>query len=80
MIFMKGVLLFLVAGLLSCSGSRYSGVPEKYHGLLDQALGKAGANRTELERALTEAPVEQKEGIAFLIAYMPDRDLQELKA
>ncbi len=77
---MKGVLLFLVAGLLSCSGSRYSGVPEKYHGLLDQALGKAGANRTELERALTEAPVEQKEGIAFLIAYMPDRDLQELKA
>ncbi len=41
---MKGVLLFLVAGLLSCSGSRYSGVPEKYHGLLDQALGKAGAN------------------------------------
>lgn len=77
---MKGVLLFFMVGLLACTGSKYAGVPENYHCLLDQALEKAGENRVELEKALVEAPLEQKEGMAFLIAYMPERDLKELKA
>ena len=77
---MKGVLLFCVVCLLACAGNKYSGVPEKYHALLNQALEKAGENRAELEKALAEAPAEQKEGMAFLIAYMPDRDLKELNA
>lgn len=77
---MRGVLLFLVVSLFACSGNKYAGVPEKYHRLLDQALVKAGANQAELERALSQTPEEQKEGMAFLIAYMPDRDLKELKA
>lgn len=77
---MKNVILFLVVCLLACSGKKYSGVPEKYHALLDQAMVNAGENGAELQRALTEAPAEQKEGMAFLIAYMPERDLKELKA
>ena len=77
---MKCVLLFLCLCLLACSGHKYAGVPEGYHVLLDQALVKAGGNRTELEKALQNAPQGQKEGIAFLIAYMPERDLKELSA
>lgn len=77
---MKGVLLFFMVGLLACTGSKYAGVPENYHCLLDRALEKAGENRVELEKALAETPQEQKEGMAFLIAYMPERDLKELKA
>lgn len=74
------LLLFLVVCLFACSGNKYAGVPEKYHGLLDQAMVKAGENATELNKALTDAPAGQKEGMAFLIAYMPERDLKELKA
>lgn len=77
---MKYVLLFLCLCLLACTGHKYAGVPERYHVLLDQALVKAGGNRTELEKALQNAPQGQKEGIAFLIAYMPERDLKELSA
>ena len=48
--------------------------------MLDQALVKAGDNATELTAALKNAPDNQKEGMAFLIAYMPERDLKELTA
>lgn len=74
------LLLFLVVCLFACSGNKYAGVPEKYHGLLDQAMVKSGENATELNKALADVPMEQKEGMAFLIAYMPERDLKELKA
>ena len=77
---MKYVLLFLALCAFACTSNKYAGVPEKYHALLDQALVKAGANAPELEKALAEAPANQKEGMAFLIAYMPERDLLELKA
>ena len=75
----RGFLLFLVVCLWACAG-KYAGIPEKYHALLDEALNKAGENRVELETALMKTPTEQKEGMAFLIAYMPERDLKELKA
>lgn len=77
---MRCALFLIVVCLVACQGNKYAGVPEKYHPLLDQALAKAGENRTELEKAVREAPEQQKEGIAFLIAYMPERDLQELSA
>ncbi len=78
---MKTVLFFIgVCILAACGSDKYAGIPEKYHLLLDQALVKAGENRTELEKALQEAPKEQKEGVAFLVAYMPERDLKELTA
>ena len=65
---------------LCCACGKYAWVPQQYHALLDAAFEKAGANKAELEKALSEAPAEQKEGMAFLIAYMPERDLTTLSA
>jgi hypothetical protein len=73
MIKMTVLSLCILAG--ACTGERYRDIPEKYHALLDSALVKAGDNRRELEKALADAPVLLKEGMAFLVAYMPGRDL-----
>lgn len=47
---------------------------------VDRALASSGANRPELEKALAETPADQRPGMAFLIANMPDGDLKSLKA
>ena len=47
---------------------------------LDAALARAGDNARELRKALADAPAAQREAIAFLVAHMPERDLQMLKA
>jgi len=65
--------------MIGCQ-SKYSGIPEKYHARLDSAFVKASSNSDEILRALNEAPEKQKEGMAFLISYMPKRDLTTLKA
>lgn len=77
---MKHLLFILFLGLIACSEGKYNNIPEKYHNLLDKALATAGNNAIELQTALEKAPAEQKEGMAFLISYMPERDLKELKA
>ncbi len=43
-----------------------------------QAMEKAGANRAQLEKALAGVSGVQREGMEFLIANMPDRDLTSL--
>lgn len=43
-----------------------------------QAINKAGANRKQLLAALRQVPLEQREGMQFLIENMPDADLQTL--
>lgn len=48
--------------------------------LVVDALGRSGANRKELERALRDVPPPQREGVEFLIAHMPQRDLETLSA
>ena len=60
--------------------AKYYDVPEFYHSLLDEALVKADTNATEILAALAKSPLEQKEGMAFLISYMPKKDLTTLKA
>ena len=47
---------------------------------VEQALAKAKVNRAELEKALAAVPKEQRKGMAFLVANMPDGDLKTLKA
>lgn len=47
---------------------------------VEEALGKAGNNRPELEKALHDSPPDQRPGMSFLIANMPDKDLLALKA
>ena len=59
--------------------AKYPGVPEKYHALLDKALETSGTNQPELAKALESATPEVKEGVAFLISYMPERDLKTMK-
>ena len=74
---MKYILLFVAVCCFACTEGKYAGVPEKYHLLLDKAFEKAGTNVVELEKALKDAPENQKEGMAFLIAYMPEREVFE---
>ena len=47
---------------------------------VEQALTSAGSNRAELEKALDTVPLEQRKGMAFLVANMPESDLKSLKA
>lgn len=47
---------------------------------IEAALGRAGKNRTEIEKALVESPAAMKPGMEFLVANMPDADLTSLKA
>jgi hypothetical protein len=73
------LIFILVINLIFCGcQSKYPGVPEFYHTLLDSAMVKAGENTVELQKALAEVPKEQKEGMAFIISYMPKRDLTAL--
>lgn len=48
--------------------------------LLESSLERAKANRAELETALKKVPKPQRDGMEFLIRYMPSRDLTTLKA
>lgn len=45
---------------------------------VDKALARAGQNAERLRSALRGTPESQREGMAFLIANMPDRDLRSL--
>ena len=47
---------------------------------VEKALAKANDNRAELEKALSGVPKDQRKGMEFLIANMPDADLIGLKA
>ncbi len=58
----------------------YNDIPEEYHYKLDSALNIAGENSEQLKEAILKCPEEQKEAMAFLISYMPIRDLRTLKA
>ena len=45
---------------------------------VESALARANDNATQLRMALDDAPEEQREGVRFLVAYMPERDLRSL--
>lgn len=70
----------LAAGLLFVSCSPYVGVPQQYHTLLDKAVEKSDTNKMEILKALHETPTQMREGMAFLISYMPERDIKTLSS
>ena len=72
--------IFLIANLFYGCVDEYYNVPKEYWPALNEAFQKAGANALELKQALNNIPVSQKEGVAFLIANMPARDLRTLTA
>ena len=76
----KSVLVLLAFGLSACSSGRYAGVPKEYYALIDRTIATAGDNAKELKKALKEVPRNEREGMAFLISYMPERDAKSLSA
>lgn len=76
----KSVLVLLAFGLSACSSGRYAGVPKEYHALIDQTMNVAGDNAKELKKALKEVPRNEREAVAFLISYMPERDAKTLSS
>lgn len=76
---LKFFFLFALGATVGCS-SKYPDVPKKYHALLDSAMVKAGDHASELQKALQTVPATQKEGMAYLIAYMPEYDLKSIPA
>lgn len=47
---------------------------------IEAALERAGDNAGQLREALEKTPDDQRQGMRFLIAYMPERDLESLTA
>ena len=52
----------------------------EYDTLARQSIKNAGDNRGEISKALRLVPRKQREGMEFLIAFMPNADLQSLSA
>src|SRR5690606_36974667 len=76
--FLSVVLLSII--IYTGCQSNFRGLPQSYHELLDSAFIKAGDNRKEIESALSDVDRRNRESAAFLIAYMPEKDLQTLDA
>jgi hypothetical protein len=70
------VLIILALGLrgFCVEEGRWWGAP------VEKALEEAGANRAQLEKALLEAPRDQREGMAFLVEEMPASDRETLSS
>jgi hypothetical protein len=64
--------------LISACNNVYDNVPQKYHALLDVAFRKAGNNSQQLKQSIRQVPIDEKEGMAFLISYMPQCDLDSI--
>lgn len=73
------IVLFVFAiSLMSCKSDVYKDIPKEYIELLEIAFEKSGDNIDEIIKALNLSNKEEKEAMAFLISYMPKRDLLEL--
>ncbi|MHC4166946.1 MAG: transglutaminase-like domain-containing protein [Planctomycetota bacterium] len=70
---------FVVSAVLCCG----TVAGERTHGLSDEitsALERAGNNKSEILSAIDKAPEQQRQGMEFLIANMPEHDLKTLSA
>lgn len=73
------MLLFFFAGNLTAQSKNQK--PSRWWSdVTESALSQAGNNRQELINALEHVPVNQREGLQFLIENMPRKDLQSLTA
>ncbi len=70
----------LIAIILFVGISCQSEFTKEEKAQLQIAFHSAGENKPELQKALNEAPKEQKHAVAFLITNMPGRDLTSLTA
>ncbi|QZT36446.1 transglutaminase-like domain-containing protein [Halosquirtibacter xylanolyticus] len=72
------VLLSVISLFESCNP--FNKFPEAYRDDLQQAVSQAGDNAIEIETALDKVPSKQKEAMAYLVSYMPQMDLDQVKA
>jgi hypothetical protein len=70
----KFVIIFIIFGSSILSAN------DDLSALVESALTRAGDNSAQINKALDEVADNHKEGMDFLIAYMPDRDLKSLSA
>src|SRR5262245_19705605 len=83
---MKLVMTLLIFFCLSAApataplDSNLSLVPESYRSAVAASLKLAGPNRAQWLAAIERVPESQRTGLAFLLANMPARDLESLKA
>jgi hypothetical protein len=73
------LILFPVFSFISCQDDLRS-VPDKYKPFITEALLKADPNIAQIEQAIKQSKGEEKEAVAYMVAYMPERDLKELSS
>ncbi|QZE13482.1 transglutaminase-like domain-containing protein [Halosquirtibacter laminarini] len=74
-------LLLVISSMVSfTSCDSYNKFPEKYRTTLDKAISASGNNKTEIQKALKAVPDNQSEAMAYLVSYMPQMDLDNIKA
>ena len=73
----KLAILFLILAVTACSGRYGAGIPAYYEPLLDDALTRS-ARPEALKTLLAETPRAEREALAYLIAYMPQGDLDTM--
>ncbi|PWJ42117.1 transglutaminase-like domain-containing protein [Sediminitomix flava] len=66
---------FAFVGLVSCTENKVS---DTYKNEVKIALQNAKTNAKTFEKAFQQIPTEQAEGLSFLVANMPQRDLDSL--
>ena len=76
---MERIFTVLIAACFYISNLTYSNATENADQIAS-ALKRAGSNRSQIQTALDKAPAPQKAGMEFLVAHMPDEDLQNLSA
>ena len=74
------IILLIAGSITSCHDSWHRDLSRNERQLVRKALRKAGDNRDELRIALQDASHDEKPAMAFLIGYMPERDLKSLSA
>lgn len=74
----KLVFILLAFSFIMCQSDPLARVPQNYRPAVKQALQKAGDNQHALHEFLKACHDQEIEGAAFLLAYMPERDLKNL--
>ncbi len=76
------ILLFLLLSYGSAISQTSKGDASQrwWSDVTESSLAQSGTNRHELEKSLSQVPVNQQEGLQFLLENMPQRDLQTLNA
>lgn len=78
--YLKNIVVVFVLFIVSSCANTFKDIPKKYHIHLQKTIKNAGENAKELKKALHTVSKEQKEGMAYLISYMPKRDAMSLTA